>query len=82
MSVERVANGIKQILVQRCPSAEVSIVTNDDVGEEAPGYYIGISASNDVEVDLVQSIMTMTTAEFVKWVNDGGDLMIYRIPRN
>lgn len=80
MDSDKIATQIEAVLKPFCPSAEVAIVSSNDLGEDQPGHYIGISAAGDIEVDKVQSIMVMTGASFVKWLNDGnGELMIYRI---
>lgn len=83
MTIEHIRKSIEAVLKNHCPSAEVAIVSNIEVGHvnTSPCYYLGISAGKAVEIDKIQAIMTMAGTEFVDWKKDeSGDLMIYRVP--
>ena len=83
MSNERLQKKFETILrnVASCPSAEVCIISNHEAGRNQPGYFIGISADNSIEIDKIQAVMAMTGAKFEKWQKDhSGELMIYFVP--
>ena len=83
MSVEQSAKKLETILRNgaSCPTAEVCIVSNNEVDRNQPGYFVGISASNSIEIDKIQAVMVMAGAKFEKWHKDQyGELMIYFVP--
>lgn len=82
MSVEQIADKMESLLKKvGCPSAEICIISNDEVGFSRPGYCIGIAASNPIEIDKIQAVMTMTEAKFIKWHKDElGEYMLYFVP--
>ena len=83
MSADQFAKQIETILrdAADCTTVEVCIVSNKEAETPQPGYFIGISAYNSIEVDKIQSVMTMTGAKFEKWTKDqDGELMVYFVP--
>ena len=55
MSVEQSAKKLETILRNgaSCPTAEVCIVSNNEVDRNQPGYFVGISACNSIEIDKI-----------------------------